>query len=196
MESISELKELRKRTGLSAKKFADKYNIPKRTYEKWESGERTPPLYVINMLTEKVERDLFLMSIAKDVCNKLEIDFIPINFGMEEESKGNLAKLNIVSGKAKNITLTDRSNINPYDIILALVHELRHAYQIKHNPKILEGYKQIGEISLEDYNLQKAELDANAYASLYMEQNFKLKPTWNGYSEKVKKEIEKRKREL
>lgn len=45
------IKELRIGTGLSQTKFSEKYGIPKRTIEDWESGKRTPPEYVVDMLT-------------------------------------------------------------------------------------------------------------------------------------------------
>lgn len=40
------LKELRARAGLSQQAIADRTLVPKRTFEKWEAGERTPPPYV------------------------------------------------------------------------------------------------------------------------------------------------------
>lgn len=48
-----QIKELREKTGLSQAKFAERYNIPKRTIENWESGKRTPPEYIESLL-EKV----------------------------------------------------------------------------------------------------------------------------------------------
>ena len=40
------LKQARKTTGLSQQGMADRMLISKRTIEKWETGERTPPEYV------------------------------------------------------------------------------------------------------------------------------------------------------
>ena len=39
--------------------------------------------------------------------------------------------------------------------------------------------------SIEEYNLQIAEVDANAFASIIMVEYFKLQPQWNGLSDKV-----------
>jgi len=50
------IKEIRQITGLSQIKFASICNIPVRTIQKWESGERIPPNYVIELL----EKNLFL----------------------------------------------------------------------------------------------------------------------------------------
>ena len=51
------IKEIRALTGLSQARFADKYGIPKRTIEAWESGDRTPPAYVLTLLKRAVEQD-------------------------------------------------------------------------------------------------------------------------------------------
>lgn len=45
------IKELRSSTGLSQTKFSERYGIPRRTLEDWETGRRTPPEYVLDMLT-------------------------------------------------------------------------------------------------------------------------------------------------
>ncbi len=49
-KSDEELKELRMAAGMTMRQFAALYEIPYRTYDKWERGERTPPPYVIKML--------------------------------------------------------------------------------------------------------------------------------------------------
>lgn len=53
---ISEqIKELRDMLGLTQKAFGEKYNIPKRTIENWESGERECPVYVLQWLDRAVK---------------------------------------------------------------------------------------------------------------------------------------------
>lgn len=47
-----ELKELRMAAGMTMTQFAALYNIPYRTYEKWENGLRTPPVYVIDLIVK------------------------------------------------------------------------------------------------------------------------------------------------
>ena len=51
------IKELRLHTGISQKVFYDKYEIPKRTIEDWETERRTPPEYVIKLLERVVKED-------------------------------------------------------------------------------------------------------------------------------------------
>lgn len=46
------IKELRKITGLSQMEFARKFHIPVGTLAHWEQEIRTPPEYVIYMMTK------------------------------------------------------------------------------------------------------------------------------------------------
>lgn len=57
------LKTARKATGLSQQGLADRTLIPKRTIEKWEIGERTPPPYVQRFVLNELE------SIRKERAN-------------------------------------------------------------------------------------------------------------------------------
>lgn len=50
MTNAERVKEMRKKSGLSAQKFGDKYGIPLRTIQEWERGGRTAPDYVIDLL--------------------------------------------------------------------------------------------------------------------------------------------------
>lgn len=54
----NEIREIRAMTNLSRQKFAERYNIPTKTIEKWEQGERKPPRYVVDLLLFKVEHDM------------------------------------------------------------------------------------------------------------------------------------------
>ena len=44
------IKELRKRTGLSQSKFANKFQISVRTLQRWEQGQNPPSTYVPYMI--------------------------------------------------------------------------------------------------------------------------------------------------
>ena len=50
------LKKLRKGRELTQAQFAEWLEIPKRTYEKWESGESVPPIWVIKLIRFKCEK--------------------------------------------------------------------------------------------------------------------------------------------
>jgi len=53
-----ELKEMRKLLGLSQAAFGEKYHIPVRTIEQWESNRRKAPVYVLELLERAVIQDL------------------------------------------------------------------------------------------------------------------------------------------
>lgn len=48
------IKEMRQMLDMTQEMFSQRYNIPKRTIENWESGKRTPPTYVLEMLENAV----------------------------------------------------------------------------------------------------------------------------------------------
>lgn len=52
------IKEIREYSGLSQAKFSEKYGIPKRSLENWESGSRKCPDYVISLLDRVVKSDM------------------------------------------------------------------------------------------------------------------------------------------
>lgn len=49
------IKEAREQAGLSRAEMARRFEIPIRTLENWESGNRTPPPYVEKLIIEKLE---------------------------------------------------------------------------------------------------------------------------------------------
>lgn len=62
------VKELRQLTGLSQKAFGEKYHIPKRTVENWESGQRNPSETIIYLLERAVKEDYNMKYIVIDDC--------------------------------------------------------------------------------------------------------------------------------
>ena len=52
------VKEIRELTGLSQAKFGTRYNIPLRTIQAWELGERSCPEYVLELLEFRVKYDV------------------------------------------------------------------------------------------------------------------------------------------
>jgi len=52
------IREMRLRLGDTQSEFAARYGIPFRTVQNWEIGLRKPPKYVLNLLEERVRRDL------------------------------------------------------------------------------------------------------------------------------------------
>lgn len=67
------IKELRLLSGLSQKKFADKYNINFRTIQNWEQGVCITPPYVIEslfrLITELDYKDTFVQDVYDEMYN-------------------------------------------------------------------------------------------------------------------------------
>lgn len=51
------IKELRLSTGMSIQEFSDYFNIPRRTIENWEGGQRKPPVYVVELIKYKIDKE-------------------------------------------------------------------------------------------------------------------------------------------
>lgn len=51
-ENTKTIKELCETYGLSQTELSRRYGIPLRTVQDWHAGRRTPPDYVVNMLSE------------------------------------------------------------------------------------------------------------------------------------------------
>ncbi len=71
------VKKMRKLLGMSQDGFSRKYGIPKRTIENWESGDRQPPEYVLDLLRRAVMEDY------EDL--KPDIDALGETFGRDME---------------------------------------------------------------------------------------------------------------
>ncbi len=52
------IRELRTRLGDTQSEFAARYNIPFRTVQNWETGLRTPPTYITELLEKRIMNDL------------------------------------------------------------------------------------------------------------------------------------------
>ena len=52
------IRDLRSSIGYTQSDFSKRYNIPMRTIQNWESGVRTPPDYLIALLSERVREDV------------------------------------------------------------------------------------------------------------------------------------------
>lgn len=126
-----------------------------------------------------------------DVCELLEIRVPKISYDTAHFATS--TTMAQCKPTANIIYLTKVDKPNP-DYVFSIAHELRHIYQYQIDEKFyLSGYKPSNKCSsVEEYNLQIAEVDANAFASIVMSDFFSIKPQWNGLSNKVIDAIEKR----
>ena len=51
------INELRERSGMSRQAFAKYFNIPYRTLQKWELGERECTPYLLDLMRYKLEKE-------------------------------------------------------------------------------------------------------------------------------------------
>ncbi len=53
-----DIREMRAELGDTQSEFADRYHIPFRTIQNWETGVRKPPAYIVRLLERQVKEDL------------------------------------------------------------------------------------------------------------------------------------------
>ena len=86
---------------------------------------------------------------------------------------------------------------NLFNILFALAHEFRHIWQYEEDEeKYVKNQKSKMELGSKAYNLQIAEIDANAFAHLIMTNWFGVKPTFENLDDEVKEAIYKREKEI
>ena len=119
-----------------------------------------------------------------EICNLLDIPVPSISYDTSHfPTETTMAQCELTNNV---IYLNKLDKPNP-DYLFAIAHELRHIFQYQNDEKFyLSNYKTSDNCSsIEEYNLQIAEVDANAFASIIMVEYFHMKPQWNGLSDKV-----------
>lgn len=119
-----------------------------------------------------------------EVCELLGIEIPTVSYDTSHfPTETTLALCAPVS----NIIYLKKINTPNFDYMFSIAHELRHLFQYKKDEKFyFANYKPSDKCnSLEEYNLQIAEVDANAFANIVMVEYFHLKPLWKGLSQKV-----------
>ena len=59
------IKELRQSTGMTQTEFGDYLNIPMRTIQNWEGGQRSAPEYVVKLIEYKLLKERLIMTKAE-----------------------------------------------------------------------------------------------------------------------------------
>jgi DNA-binding transcriptional regulator YiaG len=57
MENTNAFRELRQASGMSQRKFASYFGIPRRTIENWDSGDRACPTYTLELMKYKLIKE-------------------------------------------------------------------------------------------------------------------------------------------
>lgn len=119
-----------------------------------------------------------------DICELLDIQIPSISYDTSHfPTETTMAQCELTN----NIIYLNKIDKPNPDYLFAIAHELRHIFQYQNDKQFyLSNYKTSDSCSsTEEYNLQIAEVDANAFAGIIMIQYFHLKPQWNGLSDKV-----------
>ena len=96
-----------------------------------------------------------------------------------------------------NILFFPKPLVPSFDAFFAIAHELRHAWQVKTKyAYYFSDYKTRNELSNKEYNLQPAEIDANAFAKLVVFATFEAEPLFKGLDDDIKNKIQKRYEDL
>ncbi len=132
-----------------------------------------------------------IQEFISDICNILNIPVPYVSYNISNFPTDTMMAQ--CSPDGCTIYLKKYDKPNP-DQFFSIAHELRHVWQIKNNKLLyFSSYKPIDLCSsIEEYNLQIAELDANAFSGLIMINFFHLKPLFKGVPDSVKSKIYER----
>lgn len=101
-----------------------------------------------------------------DICNILNISIPSVSYDTTHFSTDTMMAQCDSAGAT--IFIKKSNKPNP-DLMFSIAHELRHIWQIRnHQDLYLSSYQTVENIGTEKYNLQLAEVDANAFASIIM----------------------------
>lgn len=118
-----------------------------------------------------------------DICDILNITVPSISFDTSNFQTNTMMAQ--VSSSGDTIYIKKYDKPNP-DQLFSIAHELRHIWQIKdHHDIYFSNYQTVDMVGTEKYNLQPAEVDANAFASIIMVEFFRLQPQYKGLSDSV-----------
>lgn len=136
-----------------------------------------------------------LFEFIEDVCDVLEISVPEISFdGSRFQTATTLAQCD---SRGRAIYLKDLGKPSP-DFLFSAAHELRHIWQMRTDrERFFAEYRTADRCGNVDvYNQQPAEVDANAFGGLVMEDFFRLKPQFQGLSEGTRAKIFERMDEI
>ena len=104
-----------------------------------------------------------IQELIENICDDLEIDVPTVS--NDTSMFPTSTTMAIADVEAYTIYIREQKT-NP-DVVFAIIHELRHLWQWKTDKMTyFDGYKKSTELSIEEYNLQIAEIDANAYGAV------------------------------
>ena len=129
-----------------------------------------------------------ITEICKIICAQLKIKVPKICISNSFESDTQMARY---IPELHQLELGN-SFSNELDMYFAIAHELRHIYQYKNNLYDFSKYESNDNTDIHTYNNQDIEIDANAYAYIFIVYYFHMEPIFTGLSEDIINKIKKR----
>lgn len=176
------IKKLRQLTRLSQAEFGERFGIPCRTIENWESEKRHPPKYVIDLLEASImryspdqeiykEAEAHASAIAK-ILNVPTPDIYFTDCGvLPTPTTASLLDVDqhVETGENLYTLVLNKSMIGIVPMEFSLAHEIRHVWQIektdrKPNPTWQREFSLGASNDANEYNSRSIEKDANAFA--------------------------------
>ena len=134
-----------------------------------------------------MDKKQICIKFAQEICDILDISTPAIKFVSADRMQ---TSTQIAALTPDAILIRDDMTVSP-ELFFAISHELRHSYQIA-NGADLKGYQASDKISVEQYNLQSLEVDANAFSALVMSVFFGIVPRFQNLPESVRNAISSR----
>lgn len=138
-----------------------------------------------------MDKKQICIKFSREICDILDISAPDIKFVSADRMR---TGTQIAALTPNAVLIRDDIAVSP-ELFFALAHELRHAHQIAHG-KSLEEYRTSDRISIEQYNLQPLEVDANAFGALIMSDFFGIVPQFRNMPDTVRKAIKDRMKQL
>lgn len=138
-----------------------------------------------------MDKKQICVKFAREICDILEISVPDIKFASADRMH---TGTQIAALTPDAVLIRNDIEISA-ELFFALAHELRHAYQIA-SGESLEEYRTSDRISIEQYNLQPLEADANAFGALIMSDFFGIVPQFRNMPDTVRKAIKDRMKQL
>lgn len=136
------------------------------------------------MGTNRASERYMVGEYALTICKILDLADIRLIFSSEKmQTKSMMACADVENG----IVYVRPKMKENLDTRFAVAHELRHIWQFRTDKeKYFANYKTAEELDLETYNLQAAEVDANAFSVIVMVDLYGIKPTFDNLPKEIR----------
>lgn len=104
-----DFKELRKLSGMTQKAFAEYFNIPQRTVENWDGGQRQCPDYILDLMLYKLNKENIISMVGKRVFIIDTDSIYDGEWGIVADFDDELFHVRIANGK--DMPVFDRTQI-------------------------------------------------------------------------------------